>query len=90
MGTAMKTSDLLLLNNCSYSPKRRIFVGHDKTIALVSSILAVAIIATGLVATAIAAFKQGELALNRAAGAGVAIERQTTRGGSLMGYTETW
>src|SRR5215211_3215732 len=49
----MKTSDILLLSNCACWPKRRIFVGQDRVIALISSILAVGIIATGLVATAV-------------------------------------
>ena len=69
-------------------PKRRLFVGQDKAIAVISSILAVAVIATGMVATAVAGFKQGEVVVNRAAEGVLAVERQITRGGSLMGYTE--
>jgi len=67
-----------------------VFVGDEKAIALISSILATAVIATGLVATAVAGFKQGEAVLNRAGEGVVVVERQITRGGSLMGYTEAW
>ena len=79
----MKTSDILLLSNSTHSPNRRIFVGDEKAIALISSILATAVIATGLVATAVAGFKQGEAVLNRAGEGVVVVERQITRGGHL-------
>jgi hypothetical protein len=86
----MKTSDILLLSNCTNSPNRRIFVGQDKAIAIISSIIVATIIATALVAAAVAGFKQGEVVINRAAEGVVAVERQMTRGGPLMGYNELW
>jgi len=88
----MKTGDIFLLSNCTSTlmPVRRIFLAHDKTIAVIASILAVALIATGIVVTAVAGFRQDELAVNRTAEDVVAIEKQVRRGGPLMGYKELW
>jgi cytochrome b subunit of formate dehydrogenase len=88
----MKTVDILLLSNCTRArvPARRIFVGHDKTIAWVTTIVVLCVIATGIVATAVAGLKQGELALHRDAEAMVAAEKQVKQGGPLVGYKELW
>jgi hypothetical protein len=88
----MKTGDIFLLSNCTSTlmPVRRIFLGHDKAIAVIASILAVALIATGIVATAVAGFRQDKVAINRTAEGVVAIEKQVRRGGPMMGYKELW
>jgi hypothetical protein len=71
-------------------PVRRIFLGHDKAIAVIASILVVALIATGVVATAVAGFRQDKVAINRTTEGVVAIEMQVRRGGPMMGYKELW
>jgi len=88
----MKTDDILLLSNSTYGrgPARRIFVGHDRTIAWLAIIFAVCVIAIGIVATAIAGFKRDEVAIHRSAEAILAADKQVRRGGPLSGYPGLW
>jgi hypothetical protein len=89
-GLAMKTSDIFLLSNSTYSTPRRTFVGHEKAIAVVSSMLATGLIATWLVAIVVAGSKRSEAEFNREPAGLVNVEHQITRGGSLMGHTAAW
>jgi len=88
----MKTGDILLLSKYTSmrAPGRRIFVGRDRTIAWATTVLAMCVIATGIVATAVAGFRQGGLAVDRGAEGMVTAEKQVSRGGPMVGYKEVW